>query len=272
LALAPVTRRFEAELRYVTALDSQIDELYQQPLDEFTAARNTLAKTVEGADASRVRTLPKPTLVPWAVNQLYWRDRSVFDRLRKAGERLRAAQIAALKGRSADVHGAADAHRQAIAEASRHTLQLAQKAGSRLNADEITRTLEALSLAPELPEPPGRLTRPLQPAGFEALAGVTPAAIPARASPRAGADEGEKRVARAAHQSEADVRRAEAEARRAEADVKRAEAALGRATAAESRARLVWERTKREVEDAEGALAHARATLEMKGPKDEGRR
>ena len=51
-------------------LDSEIDALYQKPLDEFTAARNTLAKTLAGADAARVRKLPKPTVVPWTVNQL----------------------------------------------------------------------------------------------------------------------------------------------------------------------------------------------------------
>ena len=98
-------------------LDSEIDALYQKPLDQFTAARNTLAKTLAGADAARVRKLPKPTVVPWTVNQLYWRARPVFDRLRTAGERLRAAQIAALKGRAADVRDASDAQRKEIAAA-----------------------------------------------------------------------------------------------------------------------------------------------------------
>ena len=66
------------------------DELYQQPLGEFIAARNALAKTLAGAEAAHVHALGKPTVVPWAVNLLYWRARATFDRLRTAGERLRA--------------------------------------------------------------------------------------------------------------------------------------------------------------------------------------
>src|SRR5262249_9778552 len=64
--------------------------------------------------------------------------------------------------------------------------RLATAAGSSPNADEVARTFEALSLAVEPPEPPGRLTRALQPAGFEALAGMTPGGV-ARAFQARGA-------------------------------------------------------------------------------------
>ena len=252
----------------MATLESQIDELYQKPLDEFTGARNALAKTLSGADAQRVRKLPKPTVVPWAVNQLYWRERGIFERLRKSGERLRAAQIAALKGRAADLRSIADAHRNAVADASQHTLRLAGKA----DADELTRTLEALSLLPELPENPGRLTSPLQPAGFEALAGVVPAATAAlsrgqqpaaqsKASAEGGALKATAATSAAQKQAAAAARRvAEAEARRAEADVKKAEAAVEGAAAAESKARQQWERAKRDLADAQHALDRARVT------------
>jgi len=53
-----------------------------------------------------------------------------------------------------------------------HAAALASRAGSTPDADELTRTLEALSVASDLPEPPGRMTRPLKPAGFEALSGI----------------------------------------------------------------------------------------------------
>src|SRR5437773_10087717 len=62
----------------VVALESEVDRLYQLPLSEFTAARNALAKTLKGDEAARVRALAKPTVVPWAVNQLYWRDRKIY--------------------------------------------------------------------------------------------------------------------------------------------------------------------------------------------------
>src|SRR5688572_2072926 len=98
-------------------MSASIDALYQLPLSEFTAARNALAKELSGAEAKEVRGLAKPTVVPWAINQLYWRARATWDRLRKSGERLRDAQIAALKGRGGDVRGTTEAHRRALADA-----------------------------------------------------------------------------------------------------------------------------------------------------------
>src|SRR5262249_10260221 len=55
--------------------DDSVDQLYRGPLAEFTAARNALAKEHRGADASRIRKLAKPTVVAWAVNQVYWHSR-----------------------------------------------------------------------------------------------------------------------------------------------------------------------------------------------------
>ena len=275
----------------MASLDSQIDALYQKPLDEFTSARNALAKTLTGTDASRIRKLPKPTLVPWAVNQLYWQARPVFDRLRTTGERLRGAQIAALKGRAADLRGASDAQRKAIADAVQQATALSGQAGSHPNPDELTRTLEALSLAPELPEPPGRLTRPLQPAGFEALAGVPIRSAPAGSRPAKAEGPARKGPAKAGHdvpppgpevrsvrlqadvdrggrsvrlQADRDAKerreRQQAE-RRAQAELHRAEAMLDRAKAAQSQARAAWERTNEQVQAAERAVERARRTL-----------
>ena len=162
--------------------DQRIDDLYRGPLGEFTAARNALVKTLRGADASRVRKLVKPSVVAWAVNQVYWHARKIYDQLIKSGERLRKAQIAALEGKRADVRDASDAHRRAIADAVKEAQRLASAAGSQPGPDALMRTFEALSLAPEPPEPPGRLAKELQPAGFEALTGVTPKSAPPRSA------------------------------------------------------------------------------------------
>jgi len=71
-----------------------------------------------GAEAKRVRALAKPTVVPWAVNQVYWHARSVYEQVIKSGERLRAAQIASLEGRrGVDLREAGDTHRRALADA-----------------------------------------------------------------------------------------------------------------------------------------------------------
>lgn len=54
----------------MAALDAKIDRLYQLALDAFTAERNTLARSLTGAEATLVKKLPKPTAIPWAVNRL----------------------------------------------------------------------------------------------------------------------------------------------------------------------------------------------------------
>jgi hypothetical protein len=249
--------------------DAQIDDLYRQPLAEFIGARNALAKTLSGDEAARVRKLAKPTVVPWAVNQVYWQSRPLYDRLLKAGERLRKVQIAALEGRSADVRAASDAHRQAIADAVREAERLAAAAGQQPSADALARTFETLSLAAEPPEAPGRLTQPLQPAGFEALTGLAPMMAPAQPAARAAIQAREaggsetavpKKPGKSAgdRQRERDegaaARRHEAEEKKRDAEIKKAEAAVERAKAAESMARDTLERATRDVRDAEAAL------------------
>jgi hypothetical protein len=161
----------------VSALDAKIDDLYKLPPAEFTGARNALAKTLTKDEARLVKALEKPTVVPWAVNQVYWRARSTYDRLMKIGEKLRSAQIAALEGRSADVRAAGDAHRRAIGEAVAEAERLSAAAGAKPGADALARTFESLSLATTPPAQPGRLTDALQPAGFEALLGVNPSEV-----------------------------------------------------------------------------------------------
>jgi hypothetical protein len=253
----------------VPALDAQIDDLYQQPLDAFTAARNTLAKSLSGADAQRVRQLVKPAVVPWAVNQVYWRARAAYDRLIKSGERLRKAQIAALEGRSADIGAASEAHRRAVAEAVAEAERIAAGAGSRPGADALARTFEALSLAPAPPESPGRLTEPLQLAGFEALAGITPKPqsqpesrpLQGARGTNAGA---ERQVgAKSTPADRARERAAAEQARKRAAEVQKAEAVLKQAEAEEHETRATWER-------AHDALLEARRRLsELKHLKPE---
>jgi hypothetical protein len=237
----------------VPALESSIDELYQQPPGEFTAARNALAKTLSGADAARVRKLAKPTVVPFAVNLLYWRARTTYDRLRQTGEKLRAAQIAALTGKQADVRGASEAHRKAIAEAASVAQKLAQAAGASPNQDVLARTLEALSLAADEPETAGRLTNALQPAGFEALGTVPHRLITTKNTKDTKEQNREKREKEEAQKKEEAKKRAEAEA----------EAAVDRAAAAEAQAKRTWERAKRDLDAAERRLELVRSNTSI---------
>ena len=256
-------------------LDSKIDDLYRGPLSEFVSARNALAKSLSGDDAKTVKALVKPTVVPWAVNQVYWHARGAYDRVMKSGEKVRKAQIAALEGRSADVRAANEAHRHAIAEAVGEAQRLSTSAGSAPSPDALARTFEALSLASEPPEAPGRLTEALQPAGFEALAGVKPQpgalrAFQPREAPKAkpapptrtgkaGRDDEKQR--RAEEQREAREReKAAAAAREHQAAIKKAEAAVARAEAAEQQARSVWDKAHDALLEARRALAAAKSS------------
>jgi hypothetical protein len=77
------------------AVPVSIDALYQLPLTEFTPARNALAtrlrKSGKTGESDEVRSLVKPSIPAWAVNQVYWKNRAAFDRLLSAGDRLRKA-------------------------------------------------------------------------------------------------------------------------------------------------------------------------------------
>ena len=269
------------------SLDSRIDELYQLPPDQFTAARNALAKTLKGDEARQVKQLRKPAAVPAAVNQLYWKARMIYQRLMKAGEQLRDAQVAAIEGRRADLRAARDAHRDAVATAARQAVRLAGQSGSPPAADPLARMLEALSLSAERPAAPGRFTELLQPAGFEALSGIQPSARPASSasaappsSPAGGQDKPKPASASAGGRSKAESARARAAAEKAarqaaeqkrqaiaaaeralakaEADRKRAEQDLERARAAETRARDALEQATQAVRRAERELQTAR--------------
>jgi hypothetical protein len=248
----------------VASVEEGIDDLYKGPLADFIARRTALARTLKGADAQRVKAQQKPRVGPWAVNQVYWHARPMWDRLAKSGEKLRAEQIAALKGRRADPRSATEAHRKSIADAVTQALRLAAANGVHPSADELARTFEALSLAGETPESPGRFTRPLQPAGFEALAGVVvkprTAAPALQAVPHGRAPEAAREAAREpARENDFARRRREREQaaaeRRNQQARQKAQAAVARAEAAERRARQAWERTKRDLERAQASLS-----------------
>jgi hypothetical protein len=237
-------------------VDAQIDALYQLPPDEFTAARNALAKSLAGEEARSVKKLQKPTIVPWTVNQLFWRARKTYDRLLKSGAALRAAQLATLEGSKADVARRSDEHRQAVDEAVQEAMRLAAAASASPSSDQLARMLEALSLASRPPGHPGRFTELAQPAGFEALAGLGPG-VGAPAPPTKPTPAEQKRAKEAAarrEQTEAAVKAAEEELARARERETFARADLERAESS-------FERVREARRTAEEELAAARRKL-----------
>ncbi len=256
----------------MNTLETHIDALYALPLDRFTAARNALAKGLRGDDLARVKRLPKPSTVPWSVNQLYWRRRDLYEPLMAAGRALHAAQVSALEGNAADVRAATAAHRAALTAAAAAATALASEAGVSPAADPLTRMLEAISLAPTPPAEPGRFTDVVQPAGFEALAGITPAPQRQATAPQATAPPAAP-TARASKASAAAERRrleAEAETARAAADaaVEEARRQLSAAETAEARvaaqvhlARLQLQRTEASLTQAQALVKAAEALV-----------
>jgi hypothetical protein len=272
-------------------LDTRIDALYRLPLDEFTSARNALAK--ESGEAS-VKQLSKPPVAAWAVNQLYWDRRDDYDALIEAANEMRRTHKAVIEGKKGDLRAATREHDRAIEIALKSTLALMKDRGQ--PATDATRqaVLNTLRALPS-DEEPGRLSRVLSPGGFEMLAGVVPAA-PAvqgtkgakgtkaegtkgteakgtksedtegsggsrRAAASRGADakaakERAQREAaeRAVRDAEHEAKRMEFESARAAREVARAEKQLDAATTAVERAREALETAEREATVAQRAV------------------
>ena len=157
-------------------LEPHIDELYRLPLEEFTNARNMLAKTLSGNDKKDVAALVKPSLAMWIVNHLHWQDPPTYKALVDASEKLRAAHRAALTGRKVDTRKPDELHRTTVEKAFARAALIAQKKGISLTdavRDAVRRTLASLPSD----GPPGRLTREPAPVGFSLLSGIKPSPV-----------------------------------------------------------------------------------------------
>lgn len=247
-------------------LETDIDRLYQLPLEEFTAARNTLARTA-GDEAADVRHLGKPSIAAWAVNQLYWKRRDRYDALVDASAALRKTHKAILGGRRADLREPSRVHEEALDAALKGALAVLQEAGH--PATDATRqgiltTLRALPTN----EPPGRLTETLQPGGFEMLQGLSIAGSHGTIRPKAEPTriESARRDVEKGGRQKPEVTRPDPklEAQRAEAAraLREAEQAARREEFESMRATREAEKTTRQLERAREALTTAQQALE----------
>ena len=240
-------------------LDARIDQLYQLPLEEFTSARNALAKDA-GADAARVRALTKPPIAAWAVNQLHWRDSDTWNALIEASENARRAHKAVLSGRGGDVRAATSVHEEAADAALKKTLALLADAGHPVT--DATRQAIATTIR-ALPgdEAPGRLTHVLQPGGFEMLAGLSVAAGMGKAAKTTAKPSPAKSAAKSKVDAKALTRAREAAAAAANA-VRDAERAVQRGEFEVARTTRDAERAVRAIDEAREALERAKTDLQ----------
>jgi hypothetical protein len=241
-------------------IDEQIDKLYQLPLDEFTSARNALAKEA-GPSAAEVKALQKPPLAAWAINQVYWRARPIYHALAAAAAALRTTHTAVVTGKRGDLRAAGEEHEAALEAVLKSALSILREAGhpaTEATKQAIANTLRAL---PASKEPPGRLTQLLQPTGFELLAGLPVARPTTRATdnPPPATVAPTTKPGKAPRTKDAARERALAKAKEAVAAAVRAERAADEAA---RRDEFEAARATRDAERANAAVAKARAALE----------
>ena len=282
-AIASAWRSVPLNLMSSPDVESEIDRLYQLPRDEFTAARNALARRLGGPEGVRIKSLSKPSLSAWAVNQLYWKEKDVIARILDARAKLERAQEAVLTGRQADVRKAMEQHRRAIQdglEALRRHLTPAEWTADKQHA--VRQVLEGLAADSR----PGRLAAEQEPAGFDVFSGIAPQTLrprphqaqarerptelptrpgaPGREGPRpsatgsAGADRPARTAAREASRALSEARRklrsAEREARRAQAVEEQARKRREEESSRERRAKELHDEAVRKLAGAQADL------------------
>jgi hypothetical protein len=149
-------------------IDPVAVELYGLTPDEFTAARNQLAKTVAGPTAAAIKALRRPTLAAWLANLLVRTAPDGVNALTELGDELRAAHLSADGARLR----ALTPHRHDLVQALVKTARVEAKTLGRsvtpTVADRLTETLDAALIDPGAAQllRSGQLTSALRHVGF----------------------------------------------------------------------------------------------------------
>jgi len=263
----------------VASIEADIDRLFQLTPPEFVTARNTLAAELKKAgrdkDAAQVKSIAKPSISAWTVNQLYWRHREAFDRLLETGERFRQAQSKRLAGSGVDIRDLLNERRDTLSAMSRLAAAILQKSSGASPPGvmrRITASLEALSAYGTLLGAPraGRLVEDVDPPGFDSLAALVPrvgdsnkVGAPSRVlsfqkeSPRPLR---KKTPSKGEGQRQVDVRRARLEAARREQ--REAARALAKAKEDAHKAEAALKQAARKAKDAEKLMVATEERLQ----------
>jgi len=223
-----------------------IDDLYRGDFEEFTAARNALAKRLkqdgEAEAAEQVRALPKPSVAAWAVNQLARQEPEAVRSLLNVASRLRSAQERSFKGeRAADELRAAQAEEREIirglARSAEGVLNEAGRPASGTTLERVSSLLRAAAVSDASSLREGRLTGDVEVSGFDAFAGLqAPAKGRGRRAKGGGDDLAERRrlkreLEQRRKRLERRVRELQGKAEAAERDAERARKAADEAEA-----------------------------------------
>jgi hypothetical protein len=271
--------------------EARVDELFALPPEEFTAARDGLARELTDAGdrdgAKTVKTLRRPTAAAWAVNAAVRRKPKLVDALLETAATLRTAQRRAASGLAAeDFRRAQEERRRLVRQLTDEAEAALAEAGRASDAHVAAAARTFETAASEVPAgeavKAGRLSRELEPtSGFDVIDAFT--VVPGAAEPEPKAPKEDKATAtarrklatvqreverstrRAATMRE-ELRAAEREATEAEKAVRSLERDLERARkrAAEERQRA--DRAATKAQRSERALEEAEAKVrEVKG-------
>ena len=163
-------------------------DLYGLPLEEFTAARDSLARDLKKAGkkeaADEVGKLRKPTRSIWAVNQVARRRPQEIRALVKAGDELRKAQRAAVSGRDPEaLRNAQRAHRTLLDELTDTAREVLGVERGSSTSTQALQTLRAASSDKEASKAllSGTLAGEVEQGGFGPLLSAVPAGRKAKA-------------------------------------------------------------------------------------------
>ena len=159
-------------------VEAALDTLYAVPLDEFTSTRNALAKEL-GKDGAQMKTLKKPNLAAWGLNQLARKHADELDAFFATTEKLRRAQRRAMSGgRAADLRAATDERNRAAGRLTRLVETILKDAGHAAAASTLSAARDSFvaiasdELGAEILRK-GRLTRELQPGAMVDVGGLS---------------------------------------------------------------------------------------------------
>jgi len=269
----------------VTASARAPEDLYGLALEEFTPARDALAKELKAAgrkdEAAEVKSLRKPSVAAWALNRAARDHPDAVERLRAAGADLRAAQEEALSGDAGRLREAGRALADEVARVAglaAEALRGADRPASAAQQEKIVATLRTAAVDDEAGDALARgvLVEELESTGFSLLGSdgsfAAPSRPSARTQPSAGRDHktlpGAERPAKtpkasqealeAVEAARRELRRCDAEAdmaaTRARRRAERAETAAKRAAEAQREA----DQARAEAEEAAGEAEAAR--------------
>ena len=239
----------------------QLDELYHGPLEEFTSARNELAKELRSggkpAAADWAKGLRKPSRAAWLVNQLAVRKSDDVEELLGLGRELRTAQEEMLAGSPdrAKLRETAQREPRKVDALARAAEAIGREHGA--GAQILTRVAETLQAAAGDPALArgielGRLTREQRAASVGLLGAAAPSSGRSTRKRASDRDAAESRA-----------RRQQAKRRQAaERKLAAAEKRLERERTALDRARDKVEQAERRVHGAELDAHAARRELD----------